>query len=206
MLGPRSLDIRSDRAYDLGRKHGGEKGLEPARVAALAGDRQRRAVFNVQSRARDMGRHHPASTAEYFPSVARHPFGAGNIVGYWFLFRILASRCLSALLNVFLVCCLLLNIVLARDRRWTRRLRWAQFAAGVFGVVTLAAIAIRANAPLIDAAWLTAHGWPPGDKLPYLLSTIGKLNRIARGTLWGFLLVQIGTSAIRVWRLKARGK
>jgi len=107
-----------------------------------------------------------------------------------------------ALLNVFLVCCLLLNVVLARERRWTRRLHWAHFAVGVFGVATLAVIVVRASSPLIDAAWLTAHGWPPGDKLPYLLSTIGKLNRIARGTLWGFLLVQIGTSALRLWRLK----
>jgi hypothetical protein len=106
-----------------------------------------------------------------------------------------------SLLNVFLVCCLLLNVVLALERRWTHRLRWAQFGLGVFGAVTLAVIVIRAGAPLIDAAWLTAHGWLPGDQLPYLLSTIGKLSRIARGTLWGFLLVQIGTSALRLWRL-----
>jgi hypothetical protein len=106
-----------------------------------------------------------------------------------------------ALLNVFLVCCLLLNVLLARERRWTRRLRWAQFALGVLGAVVLTVIVMRAGAPLIDSAWLTAHGWPPGDQL---LSAIGKLSRIARGTLWGFLLVQIGTSALRLWRLKAR--
>lgn len=111
-----------------------------------------------------------------------------------------------ALMNVFAVCCLLLNVVLARERRWTPKLRWAQFALGVLGAATLAVIVIRSSAPLIDAAWLTAYGWPPGDQLPYLLSTIGRLNRIARGTLWGFLLVQIGTSALRLWRLKAHRK
>jgi hypothetical protein len=105
-----------------------------------------------------------------------------------------------AIINLWLVSRLVLNVFLWREREWARVLRWMEFAFGVLAIAALSAILAGVSPPQIDANWFTARGWKMDDDFLSEIAS-GKPGRIFSAVMWASLAWTVWQSFRRLWLL-----
>jgi hypothetical protein len=138
------------------------------------------------------------------------PSAIGIFTGHQYRYTIVPLRDVGvplpvALLDLYFIGALLLNLVLVRQGQWSRRLRWLEWAVGVAGLACLAVMSGWIQPTRVDGAWVLARGWPQGN-VDDVLASMAVLRTIAIGVLRIVTLWQAWRCLHRLWLLVTKGE